>query len=156
VAWATVGRIVTRVVADAKASRDRFAGLRRIGIDEVSYKKGHRYLTVVVDHDAGRLVWAAPGHDQTTLGRFFDALGQARCRQLRLISADAAPWIATVAAERCPQARLCLDPFHVARVGHRRAGPGPPTGVERGAQGRADCPGARVQGRPLCAVEESR
>ena len=115
VAWATVGRIVTRVVADAEASRDRLAGLRRIGIDEVSYKKGHRYLTVVVDHDAGRLVWAAPGHDAATLGRFFDALGQARCQQLRLISADAAPWIATVVAERCPQARLCLDPFHVVK-----------------------------------------
>jgi transposase len=115
VAWATVGRIVTRVVADAEASRDRLAGLRRIGIDEISYKKGHRYLTVVVDQDAGRLVWAAPGHDATTLGRFFDALGQARCQQLRLVSADAAPWIATVVAERCPQARLCLDPFHVVK-----------------------------------------
>jgi len=53
VAWATVGRIVTRVVADAEASRDRLAGLRRIGIDEVSYKKGHRYLTVVVDTTPG-------------------------------------------------------------------------------------------------------
>src|SRR4029450_10081277 len=54
VAWATVGRIITRVVADAEASRDRFAGLRRIGIDEISYKRGHRYLTVVVDHEPRR------------------------------------------------------------------------------------------------------
>jgi transposase len=109
VAWATVGRIVTRVVADAEASRDRLAGLRRIGIDEVSYKRGHRYLTVVVDHDAGRLVWAAPGHDARTLGRFFDALGQARSQQLRLVSADAAPWIATVVRK--------LSTF-VRQVGH--------------------------------------
>jgi transposase len=60
VAWATVGRMVTRGVSDAETSRDRLAGLRRIGIDEVSYKKGkgHRDLTVVVHHDAGRLVWA--------------------------------------------------------------------------------------------------
>src|SRR5215207_380390 len=49
------------------------------------------------------------------LAACFDALGQARCQQLRLVSADAAPWIATVVAERCPQARLCLDPFHVAQ-----------------------------------------
>jgi transposase len=126
VAWATVGRIVTRVVADAEAGLDRFAGLRRIGIDEISYKRGHKYLTVVVDQDTGRLVWAAPGHDTRTLGRFFDALGQARCAQVRLVSADAAGWIATVVAERCPQAIVCLDPFHVARVGHRRAGPGAP------------------------------
>src|ERR687897_2003645 len=47
------------------------------------------------------------------LAACFDALGQARCQQLRLVSADAAPWIATVVAQRCPQARLCLDPFHV-------------------------------------------
>jgi transposase len=58
VAWATVGRIVTRVVADAEASRDRLAGLRRIGIDEVSYKRGHRYLTVVVDTTPGG--WCGP------------------------------------------------------------------------------------------------
>jgi transposase len=49
------------------------------------------------------------------LAACFDALGQERCQQLRLISADAAPWIATVVAERCPQARLCLDPFHVVK-----------------------------------------
>jgi Transposase len=48
-------------------------------------------------------VWAAPGHDATTLGRFFDALGQARCQQVRLVSAEAAEWIATVVAERCPK-----------------------------------------------------
>jgi transposase len=117
VAWARVGRIVTRVVADAEQATDRFAGLTRIGIDEISSKRGHRYLTVVVDHDTGRLVWAAPGHDTTTLGCFFDALGLARCQQVRLVSADAAPWIAKVVAARCPAATVCADPFHVVRVG---------------------------------------
>ena len=115
VAWTTVGRIVTRVVADAELATDRLAGLTRIGIDEISYKKGHRYLTVVVDHDTGRLVWAAPGHDATTLGRFFDALGLERCQQVRLVSADAAAWIAKVVAARCPAATVCADPFHVVK-----------------------------------------
>jgi transposase len=46
------------------AGVDRFAGLRRIGVDEISYKKGHRHLTVVVDHDSRRLIWAAPGRDK--------------------------------------------------------------------------------------------
>ncbi|MBD4430247.1 ISL3 family transposase, partial [Xanthomonas citri pv. citri] len=54
IAWRTVGAIITRVWADVEALGDRFAGLRRIGIDEISYKKGHRYLTIVVDHDTGR------------------------------------------------------------------------------------------------------
>src|SRR5215218_9150732 len=53
-------------VAETSTGIDRLAGLRRIGIDEISHKRGHRYLTVVVDHDTGRLVWAAPGHDEAT------------------------------------------------------------------------------------------
>src|SRR4029079_11818028 len=67
--------IVERVSADIDARVDRLAGLRRIGIDEISYKRGHRYLTVVVDHDSGVLVWAAAGRDEATLRRFFDQLG---------------------------------------------------------------------------------
>lgn len=81
VAWRTVGAIIARVWAkvwaDTEKQFDQFAGLTRIGIDEISYKRGHKYLTVVVDHDAGRLVWAAPGQDKATLATFFDALGAA-------------------------------------------------------------------------------
>jgi transposase len=115
VAWRTVGRMLTRVAEEAGQGVDRLAGLRRIGIDEISHRKGHRYLTVVVDHDTGRLVWAAPGHDEATLHRFFDALGEQRSAQLCLVSADAADWIANAVAARCPQAVLCLDPFHIVR-----------------------------------------
>ena len=115
ISWRTVGRIVTRVSADAQAKVDRFAGLRRIGIDEISYKRGHRYLTVVVDHDSGRLVWAAVGRDEKTLRTFFDELGEERCAAITLVSADAAGWIAIVVAERCQNATLCLDPFHVCQ-----------------------------------------
>ena len=113
IAWRSVGSIITRVVAEGRAARDPFDGLRRIGIDEISYKKGHRYLMVVVDHDTGRLVWAAPGHDKATLAGFFDALGPPRCARIRLVSADAAEWIGEMVRERCDNATLCLDPFHI-------------------------------------------
>ncbi len=113
IAWRTVGSIVTRVVADAEATTDRFANLRRIGIDEISYKRGHKYLTVVVDHQTGVLLWAHPGRDMKTLEIFFDRLGKERCDQITLVSADAAEWIANVVADRCPNAELCLDPFHI-------------------------------------------
>ncbi len=113
IAWPTVGSIVTRVVADAENSTDRFANLRRIGIDEISYKRGHRYLTVVVDHDTGVLLWAHPGRDQKTLEKFFDRLGDDRCAAITLVSADAAEWIRNVVEARCPNAELCLDPFHI-------------------------------------------
>ncbi len=113
VAWRTVGAIVTRVVADARTATDPFDGLVRIGIDEISYKRGYRFLTVVVDHDSGRLVWAAPGKERRTLEAFFDLLGEGRCRAIRLVSADGAEYIANVVAERCPNATVCADPFHV-------------------------------------------
>ena len=113
VAWRSVGRVCARVAAEAEQRTDRLEGLRRIGIDEISHRKGQRYLTVVVDHGSGRLVWAAPGRDEQTLEGFFDALGAQRCAMVELVSADAAGWIANVVARRCPKARVCLDPFHI-------------------------------------------
>jgi len=68
---------------------------------------------VVVDHDSGRLVWAAPGSDEATLTRFFDALGDDRAERIRLVSADAASWIANVVDARCPRAVQTMDPYHV-------------------------------------------
>lgn len=115
IAWRTVGAVVSRVVADARAVSDPFDGLERIGIDEISYRRGHKYLMVVVDHDTGRLVWAAAGHDRATLQGFFDELGTERAAKIRLISADAAEWIGECAITNCPNATLCLDPFHIVR-----------------------------------------
>lgn len=112
-AWRTVGSIVKRVSAEALTKIDPLDGLRRIGVDEVAYRKGHYYLTVVVDHDSGRLVWAAAGRNEATLNKFFDLLGEARSAQIELVSADAASWIANVVAARCPNARRTMDQFHV-------------------------------------------
>jgi transposase len=112
IAWRSVGAIIERVVADGRAAHDPFDGLTRIGLDEISYKRGHRYFTICVDHASGRLVWAAVGRDKKTLNGFFDLLGPERCAQVRLVSADAAEWIADVVAERCPGATVCIDAFH--------------------------------------------
>lgn len=143
IAWRTVGSIVTRVNADIEATVDRLDGLRRIGIDEISYKRGHRYLIVVVDHDTGRLVWAGPGRNDAALNVFFDELGPGRSAQLTQVSADMADWIARVVARRAPNAVRCADAFHVvawaidaldverrrswnAAAGRNPAGPGAP------------------------------
>jgi len=115
ITWRTVGAIVDRVVAEDRARSDPFDGLRRIGIDEISYKRGHRYLMVVVDHDTGRLVWAGKGRSKDTLGEFFDLLGDKRCNKIRLVSADAAEFIGAVVAQRCKNATLCTDPFHCVK-----------------------------------------
>lgn len=115
IAWRTVGSIITRVWADIDATHDRFAGLRRIGIDEISYKKGHKYLMVVVDHDSRRLVWAAPGRTSATVNQFFELLGPERCAQITHVSADGADFIDTIVAEKCPGAVRVADPFHVVK-----------------------------------------
>ncbi|MGH3921177.1 MAG: ISL3 family transposase, partial [Pseudonocardiaceae bacterium] len=113
IAWRSVSHIVTRVVEARAGQLDRLAGLRRIGIDEISYRKGQRYLLVVTDHDSGRLVWAGKNRNQQTLGRFFDDLGAGRAAQLTHVSADGAEWIHDVVTARAPKAVLCLDAFHV-------------------------------------------
>jgi transposase len=113
IAWRTVAAIVTRVVADGRDTNDLLSGLVRIGIDEIAYRKGHRYLTVVVDHGSGRLVWAAEGRNQDTLGKFFDQLGDQRAALLTHVSCDGAEWIHSLVAQRAPAAIICLDPFHV-------------------------------------------
>ena len=116
VAWRSVGTILERVAAEASRKVDLLDGLRRIGIDEISHRKGQRYLTVVVDHHTGRLVWAAPGRDRRTVLAFFDALGEERCKQIELVSADMAVWISGPIAERVPHAIRCVDPFHVVML----------------------------------------
>lgn len=113
IAWRTVAAIVTRVIADGRDTNDLLDGLSRIGIDEIAYRKGHRYLTCVVDHTTGRLVWAGEGRNQDTLGRFFDELGVERATRLTHVSCDGAEWIHALVRERAPQALICLDPFHV-------------------------------------------
>lgn len=115
IAWRTVGSIINRVWTDVETSIDRFEGVRRIGIDEISYKKGHKYLIVVVDHDTGALLWAAPGRDRATVAGFFEALGPQRAALITHVSADGADFIDSVVAEYAPNAVRVADPFHVVK-----------------------------------------
>jgi transposase len=116
IAWRTVGWICERVMAEQSAHRDLLSGLERLGFDEISIRKGQRYLTVVVDHDTGRLVWAHPGRDRKTTEKFLDLLGEERCKQIKLVSCDDADWITRPTSERCPNAVICLDPFHIVKA----------------------------------------
>lgn len=112
--WATVGRMLERVLAEAAgAGPDRLDGLRRIGIDEVAYRKGQRYLLVIVDHDSGRIVWCAPGTTTANLHAFCDALGDERAPRIEAVSCDMTGGWAEAVSDRCPTAAICTDPFHV-------------------------------------------
>ncbi len=112
--WHTVGRIVERVIVERLDDR-RLSALERVGVDEVSYRRRHRYLTVVADHDSGRIVWCADGRNSQTLGDFFTELGE-RKHSIRAISIDLSGAYAKAIREQLPDARIAYDPFHVVRV----------------------------------------
>ena len=115
ISWVTVGSIVERVVA-RRLDGARFAKLRQIGIDEFSYRKRHRYLTIVVDHDERRVVWAGRGRSAETLGAFFEQLGPGGCARIELVTADlASSWQKALRAW-VPHARVVFDRFHVERL----------------------------------------
>lgn len=114
VTWLTVGRILENVCADQQRTLV-FPAIKRIGVDEVSYRRGHRYITVVVDHDTGRLLFAHPGKDAGAFAAFFEQLGPQACAGIELISMDAAPQWREAARHHCPNARFCMDPFHVVK-----------------------------------------
>ena len=117
VSWRTVGRACERVVA-TELDPDRLDGLFRIGVDEISWRKHHKYLTLVVDHDRGRVIWGAKGRDAKTLDAFFDELGPDRSAQLSAVSMDLGPaFLKSVRAEgHAPQAVVCADPFHLVKL----------------------------------------
>ena len=119
ISWVTVGSIVERVVA-RRLDGARFAKLRRIGVDEFSYRKRHRYLTIVVDHDERRVVWAGRGRSAETLGAFFEQLGPGGCARIELVTADlASSWQKALRAW-VPHARVVFDRFHVERLARMR------------------------------------
>lgn len=117
IAWKTVGKIVERVVARL-GRRDRLADLKNIGIDELSYRRHHEYITIVTDHDSGRVVWAAPGKDADTALSFFAALGPERTAKLETITMDMSNAYKSAVAEAAPHARVVFDRFHVQRLAH--------------------------------------
>jgi len=115
VAWQTVGDIIARVVA-RNLDRGRLERLFRIGLDEVSYRKGHKYLTVIADHETGDAAWVGEGRTQKTVGQFFDELGTERSAALTAVTMDmCAPYIAEVTT-RARHAQIAFDPFHVVKL----------------------------------------
>jgi transposase len=117
IGWDTVGRIVARVVADRLDER-RLAGLIAVGVDEISYRRGQRYLTSVVDHRSGAIVWCAAGRNAQTLQAFFDELGDRRTT-IRAVSIDMSGGYEKAIRANAPDAEICFDPFHVVRLAQR-------------------------------------
>jgi transposase len=114
IAWETVGRMVERVVSDHLDER-RLCGLVAIGGDEISYRKGQRYLTCVADHATGAIVWMRVGRSAATLQAFFGCLGE-RKRSIRAVSIDMSAGYENAVRAALPDAEVCFDPFHVVKL----------------------------------------
>jgi transposase len=112
--WETVGRCVHRTLNDIEPERSRrLNNLVNIGIDETSYKKGHKYITVIVNHDTNTVVWAAQGHGKGVLTQFYKQLTPEQLSSIRVVTGDGAKWITECVNEFTPDCERCVDPFHV-------------------------------------------
>ena len=117
VSWEAVGRIAQRVVRRLGVL-DRLDGLTHIGIDELSYRKHHRYVTVVIDHRRSRVVWCGEGKSAETLMKFFAELGPERAAKLQEVTIDMSEAYRQAVAAHAPNATLTFDRFHVQRLVH--------------------------------------
>src|SRR5512135_240069 len=116
--WDTVGRIIARVCAE-ELDGDRLENLFEIGIDEISWKRQHNYLTLISDHIRGQIVWGTEGNDSKAANRFFRQIGRSRSHAIEVISLDMGPGYAKAAREHAPQAIIAIDPFHVVALANR-------------------------------------
>ncbi len=117
IAWRSVGSIVARVVGRLGPA-DRLDGLTHIGIDELSYRRHHEYVTVVIAHVRAKVVWVQPGKNADTLKRFFAQLGPERTAKLEAVTIDMSGAYIQAVTEASPQAQLIFDRFHVQRLAH--------------------------------------
>ena len=115
IAWVTVGQIVERVMQRHRPD-DPLDGLMAIGIDELSYRKGHQYVTTVTDQLSGRIVWAAEGKNAATLTSFFAELGAARRAAIAVVTMDMSAAYITVVTQQVPHAQIVFDRFHVQQL----------------------------------------
>jgi transposase len=112
-AWETIDRAAKRLV-DEHLDDARLDNLYRIGIDEISYKRG-KFLTVVADHDSGRVVWISPDRNRQAVDDFFDALGEDRTAALLVVTMDGSSVYRPAVQERAGHVTRCMDPFHVIK-----------------------------------------
>lgn len=113
--WRTVGNCVN--AAQARIEPDvtvRMHDLRRICVDETSYRKGFSYITVVYDMDRNRVVWIHEGNGLEIFRLFCEELSPEERKKIKIIAGDGANWIDTCAKAYFPNATRCIDFFHVA------------------------------------------
>lgn len=91
-------------------------GLRILAIDEIAVKKGHNYMTVVLDYLTGRVVWMGEGRSTETLDAFFDQMTDEQKQAIEAVAMDMwEPYVNRV-KHHCPRAKIVFDLFHVVKA----------------------------------------
>ena len=115
--WETVKDAEVRYIRGLLRKR-KLDGITRIGIDEVSHHKGHKYLTLVTDLDHHRVIFVTHHNDGKAVGRFITWFGANRCGRLRVVVTDMHDPYVKVIRKRLPKAALVYDHFHVSKAIH--------------------------------------
>ena len=98
-------------------SGHRIRGLKTIGIDEISYSKGHKYATLVYDLDRSVVVWIGEGKGRETIDKFFDTmLSDYQKKQITAGCCDMSEAYIGAITRHCPNAALVLDRFHIVKA----------------------------------------
>lgn len=115
--WHQVFTALSYVVAWGLAHRD-MAGVTAIGVDEVHFGKGQKYLTVVYQLCGGvrRLLYVGRRNDGAALAAFFDDMGKTWCANIAHVCSDMARAYLKVISERLPDALHILDRFHIVKL----------------------------------------
>lgn len=112
----TVSDQLHRLIARRRTGH-RIRGLRTLGIDEVSYAKGHKYATVVYDLERSCVVWVGQGKARETIDTFFrDHLSAFQKAHIRWACCDMSETFIGAIRQHCPNAQLVLDRFHVVKA----------------------------------------
>jgi transposase len=114
VSWTTVQRAM-RVAVEYGLEHRSTTPVRVLGVDEVSRRKRHVYLTVVYDLESGVVVWVGEGREVSTLQRFFEEWGAERATQIETACCDMWQPYIQVLGEKAPQAEVVFDRFHVVK-----------------------------------------
>lgn len=112
--WEKVCQAVEYVVQWGLAQRT-LGPISAIGVDEIQYAKGHKYLTLVYQIDAGmtRLLWIGQERTVESFNRFFDMIGKDLSSKIEFVCSDMWKPYLRVIRERCSQALNILDRFHI-------------------------------------------
>ena len=112
--WDKVFRAVKHAVMWGLVHRE-LKGIKAIGVDEIQWRRGHKYLTLVyqIDHGVKRLLWVTQERTEQSLRQFFEILGKRKSARLKFTCSDMWKPYLKVLREHAKNAVLVLDRFHV-------------------------------------------